>query len=163
MSGLLPSRSVNPGVNPSWGLRTGGLARLLYPRARHCRKDPLRRLKSWSAEAIRSVKPKQVFFAYDTPAALAALARAADLRWNAGFTKAAHQLRTDVLGGCQREDRPDVAELRLRHVPPLGIFPTAVLCRGSFSAASSLKWPQLRQSWARPTSTGRRPSQSAGG
>jgi len=53
-----------------------------------------------------------------------------------GFTKRAHQLRTDVPGGHQPENPPELAaEPRLCDLPPLAILPAAMLYRGSFSAA----------------------------
>ncbi len=76
------------------------------------------------------MKPKQVFSALDTPAAPAALVRAAGLCWRASLTKAAHRVRAYVLCRHQPDDRPDLAELRMRQVLAFGIIRIAMLYLG---------------------------------
>lgn len=108
-----------------------------------------RRLESWSAKDVRSSKPKQVSSAYDAPAALVPRIPAASLCWKARLTKRAHQLRADMLGGYQREDRPGLAERHVRQAPALRIIPTAKLYRCSISAAPSRPWREFQRRWAR--------------
>jgi len=88
-----------------------------------------RRFKPWHAEALRSLKTDQVFFAYDQLGALEPLAVAAETCWKAGFTRASHSVRSYVLIGY-KDDTPEAAEKRLRDVLALGIYPFAMTYRG---------------------------------
>jgi hypothetical protein len=106
------------------------------------------RLEAWSAEAIRSVMPAQVFLAYDTPGDWHPLVRAAQLLWKAGFTPAAHRIRAYVLIG-EQGDTFEAAESRLRAVQKLGIVPMAMLWRGPDGKVNP-RWRQFQRPWARP-------------
>ena len=105
------------------------------------------RFKVRHAEAIRSVKPKQIFFAYESPEDWEPLVAAAQLCWAAGFTKASHCVRAYVLIG-QPKDTVEDAERRLRAVLSLGIVPMAML----WTEDRFREWHYFQKKWARPAS-----------
>lgn len=106
------------------------------------------KLQPWSAEALRSVRPKQIFFAFDTPDDWEPLVRAADLCWRAGFTKASHAIRAYVLCGWPK-DTMDQAEERMRRVLSLGVMPMAMLWRDQGGKKNSA-WRHFQNHWVRP-------------
>jgi hypothetical protein len=106
------------------------------------------RLDQWSAEAIRSVRPKQLFFAFDTPDDWEPLLRAADLCWRAGFTKTSHAIRAYVLCGWPKDTMAQ-AEQRMRQVLSLGIMPMAMLWR-DLGGKKNPGWAHFQKRWARP-------------
>lgn len=106
------------------------------------------RLESWSIEAIRSVKPKQVFFAYDTPDDWEPLVRAANMCWKVGFTKASHSIRAYVLCGWPK-DTIEQAECRMQQVIKIGIMPMAMLWRDQ-DGLTNPTWRTFQRVWARP-------------
>lgn len=108
-----------------------------------------RRLTIELAEAIRSVMPKQVFFAYDKKADWDPLVRAADLCWRVGFTPRAHRIRAFVLCGYPR-DTIAAAERRLLKVMELGVIPHAMLWRDARTGQAAPAWARFQRRWARP-------------
>ena len=108
------------------------------------------RLTPAIAEALRSVRPKTMFFAYDTPDDWEPLVRAAGMCWHAGFSKASHNVRAYVLVGWPK-DTMDAAEQRLRQVLTLGIVPMAMLWRGT-DGKRNPAWRTFQRIWARPSS-----------
>jgi hypothetical protein len=107
-----------------------------------------KRLKPWHVELLALLKPKQIFFAYDTPDDFEPLHNAANLLWQAGFTPQSHKVRAYVLIGYPR-DTFCAAEARLRQVLSLGIIPMAMLWRDQ-SGKRDHKWMVFARAWARP-------------
>lgn len=107
------------------------------------------RLEPWSAEALRSCKPKQLFLAYDTPDDWEPLIRGAEMLWRAGFTKASHAVRCYVLCGYP-QDSIGAADIRMRDVMSIGVVPMAMLWRNK-DGKTTRPWRQFQRTWARPT------------
>lgn len=107
------------------------------------------RLTEWHAVQLRALRPKSVFFAYDTPDDLPHLRRAAEAMIEAGFTVSSHVLRCYVLCGYHR-DTLAAAEARMRQVVRLGIMPMAMAYRDTEGHISS-EWRSFQRVWARPT------------
>jgi hypothetical protein len=106
------------------------------------------RLKPWHVDLLRDLKPKQVFFAYDTPDDLEPLRQAGRMLLNAGFTTTSHQLRAYVLIGYPR-DTFDAAERRLTETVDAGFMPMAMLYRNE-RGETSADWRAFQRQWARP-------------
>jgi hypothetical protein len=106
------------------------------------------RLEWWHAEAIRALRPSQVFFAYDTPDDLAPLRRAGEMMLAAGFTREGHRLRAYVLVGGPG-DTPAAAETRIAETLAAGFVPMAMPYRRDDGRVSDewREWARLR---ARP-------------
>jgi hypothetical protein len=110
------------------------------------------RFEAWTAEALRSINPKQFFFAFDTPEDWAPLARAVKLCWRAGFTKASHVVRCYVLCGWPK-DTIAAAEERMRRVLSIGVMPMAMLWRDNAGRVDHA-WRTFQRRWARPMIVG---------
>lgn len=106
------------------------------------------RLTDWHIERLREVKPKQLFFAYDTPDDLEPLMDAGRRLLAAGFTTQSHTLRCYVLIGCPR-DTCEEAEKRLRHSIEAGFMPMAMLWRDE-RGRRDVAWVSFQRQWARP-------------
>jgi hypothetical protein len=106
------------------------------------------RLKPWHVDLLRDLKPKQIFFAYDTPDDLEPLRNAGRALLEAGFTIASHTLRAYVLIGWPR-DSFVAAEKRLQDTMAAGFIPMAMLYRDA-NGATSQEWRTLQRQWARP-------------
>lgn len=107
-----------------------------------------RRLEPWHARAIRELKAKQVFFAYDSDGALKPLIEAGRIMIEAGFTTASHGLRCYVLCGFEGDTIAE-AEKRLRNAVDAGFIPQAMIYHG---ADGKVKFdpPKWASSWSRP-------------
>lgn len=108
------------------------------------------RFERWHADALRSIKAKQLFFAYDAPEDFEPLVNAASECWQAGFTKASHAVRAYVLCGWPT-DSLEAAEGRMLRVARLGIIPMAMCWRGN-DGKRSPAWRTFQRYWARPAS-----------
>lgn len=106
------------------------------------------RLEDWHVDALRKLKPKQVFFAYDTPDDLAPLRDAGSRLLGAGFTAASHVLRCYVLCGYPK-DTPSMAANRMEQALCAGFTPLAMLYRDAKGHASK-DWRSFQRTWARP-------------
>lgn len=106
------------------------------------------RLQPWHAEALRKLKPKQIFLAYDEPSDWPPLVRAARMLWSAGFTPAAHRVRAYVLIGGPNDTIED-AQVRLSETYDLGVIPHAMLWDGCPTKLRPV-WKGLQRQWARP-------------
>ena len=106
-----------------------------------------KRLLPWHAELLAWLKPKQLFFAYDTPDDYVPLLHAAELMWKAGFTPQSHKVRAYVLMGYPR-DTQEAALSRLRQVAGLGIMPFPMLWRDE-GGATTREWRKLQRENAR--------------
>ena len=107
-----------------------------------------KRLKPWHAEALRALRPKQLFFAYDTPDDLEPLREAGKLMIDAGFTTASHALRCYVLCGYEK-DSFDKAEKRMNETLDAGFVPMAMLWRDNDGNRTE-EWMRWQRNWARP-------------
>jgi hypothetical protein len=107
-----------------------------------------KRLEQWHVDALRELKPKQMFFAYDTPDDLEPLQQAGCMLLNAGFTTASHALRAYVLVGWPK-DTFDAADVRMRQTVAAGFMPMAMLYRDN-SGHRKQEWMRWQRQWARP-------------
>jgi len=105
------------------------------------------RLLPWHVDLLSTLRPAQMFFAYDTPNDEEPLRVASAMLKEAGFTR--HQMRCYCLVGGPR-DTMDQAELRLRLCVSLGFFPMAMLWRDK-SGITDPVWRQFQRGWARPS------------
>jgi len=113
------------------------------------------RLKPWQAEALRALKTKQVFLAYDTPDDLEPLRAAGKMLLDAGFTTASHALRCYVLCGWpDGEGHPpadtfEEARHRMTEALNAKFTPMAMVYRGEDGRKGD-GWAAFQRSWARP-------------
>lgn len=106
------------------------------------------RLKQWHVDWLRSLRPKQLFFAYDTPDDLEPLVAAGKMLRESGFTTASHVLRCYVLCGYPGDSFTAV-ETRMHETLSAGFMPTAMLYRDR-SGNRSAEWSRWQKIWARP-------------
>jgi hypothetical protein len=107
------------------------------------------RLKPWIAEGLRALKPKQMFFAYDTPDDLEPLRIAGKLLLDVGFTTASHTLRCYVFCGY-KGDTMTAAEKRMKEAMEVGFVPMAMLWRNDKTGLKNTDWIPFQRQWARP-------------
>ncbi|MDX9975435.1 MAG: hypothetical protein RBU21_20780 [FCB group bacterium] len=105
-------------------------------------------LKPWHAAALRALRPKQLFFAYDTDDDLEPLREAGRLMLAAGFTTASHALRCYVLCGWP-SDTTEAAERRMHEAMDAGFTPMAMAWRGQ-DGKKPAEWAKFQREWARP-------------
>jgi hypothetical protein len=107
------------------------------------------RLAPWHVEWLAKLKPKVMWFAYDTADDLEPLMSASRLLQDAGLMGAAHQACCYVLIGW-RDDTIREAEQRLRRVVRLGFFPQAMLLDNGvhLPPAERRTWREFRWEWA---------------
>lgn len=106
------------------------------------------RLKDWHVDLLILAKPKQLFFAYDTPDDWEPLVIAAKKMRDAGFISAGKRVRAYVLIGFPG-DTLDAADKRLNDTLRLGIVPMAMLWRDR-DGETDAEWRKLRSLWVRP-------------
>lgn len=106
------------------------------------------RLQQWHVDALRELRPKQLFFAYDTPDDLEPLQRAGKMLLGAGFTRESHQLRCYVLCGYRGDD-VGKAEERMHQAIDAGFIPMAMVYR-PWDGLAGDGWVRWARSWARP-------------
>ncbi|MFA5377087.1 MAG: hypothetical protein WC455_15155 [Dehalococcoidia bacterium] len=105
-----------------------------------------RLLQSWHVELFHSTAVGSMFFACDTPGAIAHLRRCADLLRN--FSR--EKKRCYVLIGWNGETL-ERAETRLKEVYALNFLPFAMLYRSSTeNRRYSREWSALQKLWCRP-------------
>jgi hypothetical protein len=105
-----------------------------------------KRLEPWHLIAMRGLRPKQFFFAYDTPDDWEPLRRAAALVTSHGFKWP--QARCYVLIGYPGDTLLH-AESRLYETLDLGLMPMAMLYIKNIKGATP-DWKTLQREWARP-------------
>jgi hypothetical protein len=107
-----------------------------------------KRLQRWQAEALRELKAKQVFFAYDTPDDLEPLRNAGQMMIAAGFTTASHALRCYVLCGYPN-DTMEAADKRMHETMQAGFTPSAMFYRDE-KGIKTQSWAKFQKKWQRP-------------
>lgn len=105
------------------------------------------RLKQWHVDALRELKPKQMFFAYDTPDDLEPLREAGKKLLAAGWTVEIHTLRAYVLCGFNG-DTFDAAGKRIQETLDAGFMPMAMLYQ-SKKGNPDLEWKKWQRKHAR--------------
>ncbi len=108
------------------------------------------------AETLRSLNPKSMYFAYDTPSDREPLFEAGQLLQSAGFTRTASgrpwwALHAYVLVGFKGDTTSDAAK-RLTDTIAAGFLPMAMLYRDNKSTVPSREWKRFQRTWARPAS-----------
>lgn len=106
------------------------------------------RLKQWHVDALRELRPKQLFFAYDTPDDLEPLRVAGKMLLDAGWTTASHTLRAYVLCGYPR-DTFEAATKRMHETTEAGFMPMAMFYRDK-TGKRDPEWMRWQRQWARP-------------
>lgn len=106
------------------------------------------KLKDWHVEALRELRPKEIFFAYDRPDAFEPLLEAGKKLLAGGFTTTSQTLRAYVLIGYQK-DTFEEAEARLMQTISAGFMPMAMLYRDKKGQVSK-EWERFQRFWARP-------------
>lgn len=106
------------------------------------------KLRDFHVNLLADLKPKQMFFAYDTPDDREPLIVAGEKLLCAGFTRASHCLRCYVLVGFPGDTFSD-AGLRLTECLTAGFTPMAMLYRGD-DGKTIVEWRQFQRVWARP-------------
>jgi len=115
-------------------------------------------LKPWHCEEIYKLKPKQLFFAYDTPDDLEPLINSGDMLSTAGF-RIHHQLRAYVLCGYPK-DTFEQAEKRMYQTIQAGFMPMAMLYRDA-DGIMSRDWMRWQRQWTRPALMRRKINEAA--
>lgn len=105
-------------------------------------------LKDWHIDLLVDLKPKQIFFAYDTPDDYEPLIIAGKKLKDAGFTWSSRTLRAYVLIGYPK-DTFDKAEKRLKETIVAGFLPMAMLYRNE-KGETQKEWRNFQRQWARP-------------
>ena len=112
-----------------------------------------RELKDWHCELLRSVKPRRMYFAYDTPDDYEPLVEAGVKLRNAGFSVRSHCMKCYNLVGY-KGDTFKKAEDRLIQTIKAGFVPFAMLYRDE-SGNVSQEWEQFQRVWANAVITGK--------
>ena len=107
-----------------------------------------KRMRPWIAAELRKLKPKQLFFANDTPDDLEPLIEAGKMMLDAGFTVSSHALRCYVLCGWPKDTMAD-ADRRMRQTLEAGFIPMAMLYRDA-KGDRDPQWRKFQKQWARP-------------
>jgi hypothetical protein len=105
------------------------------------------KLKQWHIDELVKLKPKEMFFAYDTPLDREPLYEAGKMLMAAGF-KICHPLRAYVLIGYPG-DTFDKAEYRLLDCIKAGFTPMAMLYRNE-TGERDPSWVKFAWPWIRP-------------
>jgi hypothetical protein len=108
------------------------------------------RLKPWHADELFRLKPKQLFFAYDTPDDYEPLLYAGNILRQSGFKlfPQSHRFRCYVLIGYPKDTLCE-AEKRLFDTIKAGFMPMAMLWRTQDNS-QSYEWRNFQRKWARP-------------
>jgi hypothetical protein len=101
---------------------------------------------------LERLRPKRIYFAYDTPNDKEALADAAGMLWAEGMKPSSHIVSAYVLIGYPKDTFAN-ATSRLKFVASLGIMPYAMLYRDD-AGKTDQKWRRFQREWCRPTIVG---------
>jgi hypothetical protein len=105
-------------------------------------------LKSWHVELLRSVKPKLMYFAYDTPDDYEPLVEAGKLLRKGGFTFSSHVASCYCLIGY-KGDTFEKAETRLTDTIKAGFMPYAMLYKDK-DGYEDIEWRRFQRLWLKP-------------
>jgi len=106
--------------------------------------------KSWAYQ-LRTLRIKQLFFAYDTPDDLEPLQKAGEMLLDAGFTTQSHTLRCYVLCGY-KGDTVKAATKRMIQTIDAGFTPMAMLWRRDDGYRNpDFIGRNFQREWARPS------------
>lgn len=107
-------------------------------------------LKSWHAEALKEIKTKRMYFAYDTPDDYEPLVEAGEILYKAGFIPTQHHndVFAYVLIGY-KNDTFDKAEKRLLDTLKAGFMPYAMLWMDDEGKVNE-DWKPFQRLWIRP-------------
>ena len=97
---------------------------------------------------LKALKPKSLFFAYDTPSDLEPLRQAGRMLFDAGFTKASNNLQCYVLCGY-KGDTQEKALKRMEEAWKAGFMPMAMLFRDE-KGERPKEWMRFQWEWTRP-------------
>jgi hypothetical protein len=114
-----------------------------------------RKLKKWHIEELLKIKPKGLFFAYDTPDDREPLFEAGKMLLENGFTRKAQNLRCYVLIGYPG-DTFEKAEKRLNETMKAGFMPFAMLYRDQSGDERDPAWVKFSWPWSRPAAMSKR-------
>ena len=108
-------------------------------------------LKDWHLDLFAKVKPKEMFFAYDTPDDYRPLVVAAKKIFSAGFiSKASNNVRCYILAGFKGDSIPK-AQKRVDQVIKLGITPMVMVVRDKESGKRPPgNWGTFSRKFIRP-------------
>jgi len=107
-----------------------------------------RKLQKWHVEELLKIKPKEMFFAYDTPDDRDPLFEAGKMLLGNGFTRQSQSLRSYVLIGYPR-DTFEAADKRLNECMDAGFLPFAMLYR-DHTGNRDPAWIKFAWPWSRP-------------
>ena len=109
-------------------------------------------LQPWHVELLADLRPRQMFFAYDTEDDYEPLVEAGKMLRAAGFVGKSggvdRRCRSFVLCGFPR-DTMTAAEKRMDQTIRAGFMPMAMLWRDG-NGKKRLDWSKFQRSWARP-------------
>lgn len=109
-----------------------------------------KRLKQWHVDAMRELRPKQLFFAYDTPDDLEPLQHAGRMLLDAGWTRESHSLRCYVLCGWNGDTIAE-AHQRMLDTFAAGFMPMAMFFQDQKRPEPKPReWAKWQRQWARP-------------
>lgn len=111
------------------------------------------RLSDWHIEKLCELRPKQMFFAYDTPNDYEPLVDAGRRLISAGFGW--RECRCYVLIGYPGDTIADAAE-RLESTVRAGFMPMAMLYSAGNEQGRPIEWKRFQREWARPAIIARR-------
>ncbi len=111
-----------------------------------------KRLKPWHVDLLRESGAREIFFAYDTPAAHEPLVEAGKLLRSGGIEYKSHAASCYVLIGFDG-DTFESAEKRLKQTVLAGFRPHAMLYRDRTGIVDA-KWSSFQREWARPQIVG---------
>lgn len=108
------------------------------------------RLQSWHVDLIRDLRPKRIYFAYDTPDDYEPLLEAADLlkQGDVKLFPGSHDVLAYVLIGYPG-DKIEDANSRLLQTMKAGFMPYAMLYKNE-SGCTDQAWRRFQRVWARP-------------
>ena len=107
-----------------------------------------RKLQDWHCKELLNLRPKQMFFAYDTPEDKEPLYDAGKLLFKHGFSRRSQSLRCYVLVGYPL-DTFEAADKRLNETMDAGFMPFAMLYRDD-SGWRDPEWIKFTWPWMRP-------------
>lgn len=108
-------------------------------------------LKEWHVNELAMLKPRSMFFAYDTPDDLDPLIRAGVMLREAGFKPTNHSSYCYVLIGYPN-DSFEKAEIRLNQTLDAGFLPYAMLWKNEKGIENKL-WRRFQREWSNFTIT----------